>query len=183
MTNSETAENALERQIEMLRSVTAANSASRVQDGITKITRLKQQRVFYASLGAAVSVFATSYFAFQGDPFSYSVLGLVSVVMIWTALKSSREASTLARLRSGASLLTSWRAEIRQQLRQTLISPVLTLTFAVLTGSVVLRHGMFDFRSFLFLATSAGLLVFVVYQLLVVRPALRRELALLNPDE
>lgn len=183
MTVSETSENQLEAQLEMLRAVNSEDSAQRVQDGIATHTRQRRRQVIFASVGACVAAIATLQFVLLGDPFGYFALAPVTVVFVFTAWRSAGQAAGLASLTSGKSLLASWRAELHHQLRQTLVAPVIAMLFGSLTAWVVWHVGAVNFKSSIFLLTAAGVLVFAAYQFLVMRPLLQRELEMLKADE
>jgi hypothetical protein len=183
MINSETSERALEAQLEMLRSVNTADSAKRVQDGIASSTRQQRRHVLFATVGAAIAAIATIHFILQGEPFGYFALSFTTVVMVIATRRSANRASDLATLKSGASLLAAWRDELKEHLRHTLIAPLVTLGFGVLTACLVARHGTLGFKSMIFLVTTGGLFVFATYQLLVVRPQLKREMEMLSQDD
>ena len=186
MTTPETSEPLLEKQLEaqleMLRSVNTADSAERVQDGILQRTRWQRRQVITASLGAVVSAIGTLHFMSIADPFGYFALALTTVVLVFAAWRSAHKATSLATLKSGASMLASWRAELQQQLRQTKVAPLIALLFGAMTVWVVLRSGLLHYKSGLFLLTSTGIFVFTAYQYLVVRPSLQRELDMLGQD-
>ena len=185
MTTPETSEplleGRLEAQLEMLRSVNTANSAERVKDGILQRTEWQRREVITASLGAVVSAIGTFHFVSQGDPFGYFALALTTLVLVFAARRSAHKATSLATLKSGASMLASWRAEL-QQLRQTKVAPLIALLFGAMTVWVVWRSGLLHYKSVLFLLTSTGIFVFTAYQYLVVRPSLQRELDMLGQD-
>ncbi len=182
MTTPETSEPLLEQQLEMLRSVNTASSAERVQDGILQRARWQRRQVITASLGAVVSAIGTFHFVLQGDPFGYFALTLTTLVLAFAAWRSAHQATRLATLKSGASMLASWRTELQQQLRQTKVAPLIALLFGAMTVWVVLRTGLLHYKSALFLLTSTGIFVFTAYQYLVVRPSLQRELDMLGQD-
>ncbi len=182
MTTSETSERSLEAQLEMLRSVNTASSAERIQDGILQRARWQRRQVITASLGAVVAAIGTFHFVLQGDPFGYFALALTTVVIVFAAWRSAHQVSNLAALKSGASMLASWRTELQQQLRQTKVAPLIALLFGAMTVWVVWRTGLLHYKSALFLLTSTGIFVFTAYQYLVVRPSLQRELDMLGQD-
>ena len=186
MATSETSEplleGRLEAQLKMLRSVNTANSAERIQDGILQRARWQRRQVITASLGAVVSAIGTFHFVLQGDPFGYFALALTTVLLVFAAWQSAHQATSLAALTSGASMLASWRAELQQQLLQTKVAPLIALLFGALTVWVVLRTGLLHYKSALFLLMSTGIFVYTAYQYLVVRPSLQRELDMLGQD-
>lgn len=183
MTALETCEQSLEKKLEMLRTINTVDSAQRVQDGIWTRTRQQRRQVIVASLGAVVAAIGTLHFVLQGDPFGYFALALATAVLVFAAWKSGHEAASLAALKTGASLLASWRTHLRRQLFYTLFAQLIALQFTALTTWVVWRTGMPNVKSSIFLVTTAGVIVFAAYQFLVVRPSLKREMEMLNTNE
>jgi len=172
----------LENQLESLRSVSATESAQRVLQGIKQRTRWQRRQVIAASCGTCVSAIGTIHFVLQGDPFGYFALALCTAVLAYTAWRSARDAVSLGALKSGTSLLASWRAELRRQLRYTLAAQLVAGLFVALTAWVVWRHGILSWKSAFFLATAAGTSTFAAYQYLVIWPSLQRELEVLDQD-
>lgn len=183
MTDSGTAEKSLEDQLEMLRSANSTASAQHIHNGIIKQTRLQRRQVILASLGACIAAIATLHFVLQADPVGYFALLPVTVVFVFIAWRSARQASQLATLKSGVSLLASWRLELRRQLRHTLLAPALAVAFAAMTACVVWQNGLPSMKSSLFLIAATGVLVFAAHQLFVRRPSLTRELEMLATHE
>jgi len=182
MTTSRNPEQLLETQLESLRSINTTQSAQRVLQGIEQCTRSQRRQVIAASCGAIVSAIGTIHFVLQGDPFGYFGLTFSTVVMVFAAWRSARNAVGLATLKSGASLLASWRAELRSQLYHVLFAQFAAALFATLTAWVVWRHGIPSLKSSVFLVTATGICTFAAYQTLVVRPSLQRELEVLDQD-
>ena len=178
-----TSESQLETQLEMLRSTNTLDSAQRVQDGIVRRTRQQRRQVIVASTGACVAAIGTLHFVLQDDPFGYFALAFTTIVLVFVAWRSAHQAVRLAALRSGASLLACWRAEVRTELRQTLITQLIALQFAAMTAWVIWSAGALNFKSSIFLIATAGVFIFAANQLLVVRPLLKRELDMLADDE
>jgi len=178
-----TSESQLETQLEILRSTNTLDSAQHVQDGILRRTRQQRRQVIVASTGACVSAIGTLHFMLQDDPFAYFALAFATAVLAFVAWRSAHRAVRLAALKSGASLLACWRAELRSELRQTLIALFITLAFAAMTAWVIWRAGALDFKSSIFLVTTAGVLIFAANQLLVIRPLFNRELDMLADDD
>jgi len=173
----------LENQLESLRSVNATESAQRVLQGIKQRTRWQRRQVIAASCGTFVSAIGTLHFVLQGDPFEYFALALCTGVLAYTAWRSASNAVCLGALKSGTSLLESWRAELRLQLRHTLAAQLVAGLFVALTAWVVWFHGIPSWKSAFFLATAASISTFAAYQYLVIRPSLQRELEVLDQDE
>ena len=182
MATTQSPERSLENQLESLRSINTTESAQRVLQGIKQRIRWQRRQVIAASCGACVSAIGTIHFVLQGDPFGYFALTLSTAALVFTAWRSARNVVSLAALKSGTSLLASWRAELRRQLRHTLFAPLVAVQFAALTAWVVWRYGIPSLRSSLFLATTAGICTFAAYQYLVVRPSLQGELEVLDQD-
>ena len=178
-----TSESQLETQLELLRSANTPDSAQRVQDGILRRTHQKRRQVIVASTGACVAAMGTLHFVLQDDPFGYFALAFTTAVLAFVAWRSAHRAVRLAALKSGASLLACWRAELRSELRQTLIAQFIALEFAAMTAWVIWRVGALGFKSSIFLIVTAGAFIFAANQLLVIRPLLKRELDMLTDDE
>ena len=183
MTIPAISDGSLETQLDMLRSITTIDSARRVQDGIKLRVRLQRRQVIVALTGAVVAAIATLLFVLQGHPFGYFALTTATAVLILVAWRSAHQAANLAALKSGASLIASWRAELRQQLHHTLVAQFLALGFAAMTGWVVWQAGTIDFKAAFFLAATAGIVIFAAYQFLVIRPSLKREMDMLDQGE
>ena len=175
-------EQSLEIQLEQLRLVSATDSAQRVLHGIKQSVRRQGRQVVSASFGACVSAIGAIQFTLQGDPFAYIALTLSTAVPIFVAWRSAGNASSLAALKSGASLLESWCAELRRDLHHTLIAQLLAVLFAALTAGVVWQHGIASLKSVSFLAMTAGICTFAAHQFLVLRPSLKKELQILEQD-
>ena len=182
MTAAETSAQSLEAQIEMLQSVNVADSAQRVQTGIQRRIGLQRRQVILASLGAGVAAIATLHFMLQGNAIAFWALTPVTALFVFAAWRSARQADSLAALKTGTSLLASWREQLQQQLRHTMIAPLMTLLFGCLTAWVVWRFGLLHYKSVIFLMTATGIFVFAADQFLVVRPSLQRELEMLGRD-
>jgi hypothetical protein len=182
MTMSQSPEQSLEYQLESLRSINTAESAERVLQGIKQRIRWQRRQVLAASCGACVSAIGTIHFVLQGDPFGYFALSLSTAALVFTAWRSARNAVSLAALKSGTSLLASWRMELKRQLRHTLFAQLAAALFATLTAWVVWRYGIPSLKSSLYLAMAAGICTFAAYQYLVIRPSLQRELEVLDQD-
>lgn len=105
MAASETSELSLEAQLEMLRSITTADAAQRVQDGILARARQQRRQIIVASTGAGI---ATLHFILQGDPLGYFALTTATAVLLFVAWRSAHQATNLAALKSGASLIARW---------------------------------------------------------------------------
>jgi len=182
MATSQTPEQSLEDQLEALRSVDAADSAQRVLQGIRQRAQWQRRQVIAAAFGACVSAIGAIHFTMQGDPFGYIGLTLSAVVLAFAAWQSARNATSLAALKPGASLLTNWRSELQRNLRDTLIAQLVAVLFTMLTTWVVWRHGVLSLKTLLFLVVAAGVCTFAAYQQLVIRPSLLRELEVLKKN-
>ncbi len=44
------------------------------------------------AIGMAVTAIGTIHFSLKGDPFGYVALGLTTAVLLWSALRSARQA-------------------------------------------------------------------------------------------
>ena len=183
MTSSEHSKRSLEAQIEQLRRTSSGDSAQRVQTGMQQRARLQRRQVIAASFGACVAAIATFHFIRQDDPFGYFALTLATVVFIFVAWRSAHQAVALTALKSGVSLLAGWRAELKQQLRHALLSQLVAVQFVVMTAWVLSKNDLLSLKSSLFLLTATSIVVFAAYQFLVIRPALRRELRMLDEYE
>ncbi len=172
-------ESALELQLDQLRTLTADKAARRVRTGVARRLAGRRRVVLLALAATAVSALATVVFVMQRDPFGYFALAFTTVLLAWTAVRFSCEARELAELGSARQLLTHWRADLGRELRQTIWAQLVAAQFSVLTAWVLWRHGLADFRGWLFLATALLIWSYALYQLLVVRPSLKRELDLI----
>jgi hypothetical protein len=182
MATSQSSERSLENQLESLRSIDTPELAQRILQGIKQRTRWQRRQVIVAACGACLSAIGTVHFVIQGDPFGYFGLTFSTAVLVFATWRSARNAVSLTSLKTGTSLLASWRSELRLQLRHTLFAQLAAALFVALTAGVVWRHGIISPRSFLFLATAAGICIFAAYQYLVIRPSLLRELEVLDQN-
>jgi len=183
MATSQIGEQSLEDQLEALRSIDATGSAQRVRQGIRQRVQWQRRQVIAATFGACVSAIGVIHFTLQGDPFGYIGLSLSTAVLVFAAWRSARNAADLAALKPGVSLLKTWRGELQRQLHHTLIAQLVAILFSAMTFWVVWRHGVLNLRSLLFLVVATGVCTFAVYQRLVIRPSLVRELEDLKEDE
>ncbi len=181
--DAQTSEQALEAQLEMLRSASSEISAKRVLRGIVSQAHQERRHVIFAVIGAAVAAVGTVHFAVLSDPFGYWALSLTTFAMAFAAWRSANRATRLMTVKSGASLLGSWRAELETQLRHTLLAPFISLGFAAMAVWVAASHGSTSAKGASFLIVTAALLAFSGHQHLVVRPQLKRELRLFHPNE
>ncbi|MEM1091947.1 MAG: hypothetical protein AAF552_17860 [Pseudomonadota bacterium] len=180
---SERQDSALETQLEQLRNVTTETAAQRVRSGVSRQLAGRRRVVLLALVATAVAALATGVFVAQRDPFGYFALTFTTVLLAWTALRFSREARELAELGSARQMLTRWRSDVSRELRQTMLAQLVAFQFSLLTAWVLWRHGLVDYRGWIYLVTALLIWVYALYQLLVVRPSLRRELELIADDQ
>lgn len=175
---------ALEAQLDLMRNLDTTEAAQRVRRGVHKQLAGKRRIVALALLGCLVSALGTIHFVRLGDPFGYFALTLTTAVLGWCAWRYARGAQRMIRSTSGSQMLADWRRELSQQRRQTAFAQLVAVQFSLLTGWVVWRHGFGDFRTLIYVLTAVGIWTFSLYQWLVVRPALQRELdAVKDPAE
>ncbi len=174
---------AIEAQLDMLRTATSGESAQRVREGIDRRIKTRRRIVALAAAGALVSALATAVFIMKKDPFGYFALALTTFVMAVVAWKSANWTTHNGLQGTGIQMLEVWRKELRQQLRHTLLAQLIAVQFTGLAGWVVWLHGLVDGRALLYVITALVIWTFALYQWLVVRPALRRELAAINDPQ
>ena len=173
----------LDRQLDRLRQVDTAQAAERIRRDLDRYAQRGNREVVAALVGAFVAALAAVHFTLQGDPFGYLVLGATAIVMLVVALGSARRTAALGQLRSGSSMLASWRKELARQIRHARYSLLEAGAFVALTILVVVRHGAPGYKPMIFIAVSAGVVAFALYQNLVVVPALKRERAIVDAHE
>lgn len=173
----------LQDQLEALRSIEMVSSAQRVLDKVEQRARRQQRQVIAAVFGACVAAVGVLHFVQQGDLFASISLIVVTTVLIFVARSSARIGAGLTTLESGDSLLTAWCRDLKRQLRDTTIAQLGAASFAVLTIGILRSDGLLSLKSLGFLVIAAVVCTFAVYQRLVLRPALLRELKGLKRDE
>lgn len=186
MTNSDNAfdEKQLEAQLDKLRSIGSGNSARRVLEGVVSRTEQQKRQIIALLAGAGVSAMAALHFILKGDdPFGYIALIMTTFVFLYAARESAKNAEQLASIHSGSSLIASWKEDLEKQLKQTIMTQFVTFQFMLMTAWVVWHVGALSLKSMIFLLTLFGISIFSFYQIWVVRPALKRELSMLNDDD
>ena len=177
MTSSE---QSLELELDRLRKINTSDTAERVLGNLQRTKRAQRRQVVFASLGFCTSLVAAVYFTAQDDPIGYFALAATTLVFAFVAWVSSRRAASIASLESGTSLLATWRGELEKKRRNNWLAVSQAGLFALLTAWVINRHGFNDVRAILFLTTTTGIVVYAAYRVLIVRPAVLRELDVLN---
>lgn len=183
MPASQNANQTLEDQLEALRSVNSDTPAQRILMDIEQRVRRQQREFIAAVFGTGVAAIGLVIFALRGDWFAVLSLALATILMFLSARQSVRNAVSLTTLHSGESLLSAWRTELKRQLQHTLAAPLFAILFLGLTVGQVLRDGPLSPKTLAFLLVATGIGTFAMYQWLVLRPVLLRELKGLGADD
>ncbi|MEM7433373.1 MAG: hypothetical protein AAF351_15730 [Pseudomonadota bacterium] len=181
--NTDNPDSALQAEFDKLRAATPSQSVGDVLARISNRAHSKRRQVVWAVTGALLATAATALFVVRGDWLGYFVLPLVAVVFGIVALRSAKEATHLAELEPGRSLVDSWRSEVNEQLRHINFGLWIGVLFSALTAWVFIRHGMNSGRAWIYGVTAIVIGVYVIYQWLVVRPLLQCELKTLDKTD
>lgn len=136
----------------------------------------------WALSGAMVALVAAIILFLQGDTaFAGFALTGTLLVLLFVAWRSAREARLMFDAAGDRSAVALWRSQLKKERRQVVIEgPAICVGFLVLTVAVVIRHGVDDFRWLIFAGVWLFVAVYVARQFFVRRPAIDRELSLLD---
>ncbi len=169
----------LDQQFEQLRGINPQAAMSRVRQRLDVAAGAQRRHTGWAVAGAVLALVATWVF-YRRDDTVFFVLGIVFIVMIGVAVRARRKAHELTEC-SRDDWLALWQQQLRRQLGDvTWRGPWAVALFTALTIWVAARHGVGDWRVWLYGIVDVGLLVYVASGWRVDRPRLKRELALLG---
>jgi hypothetical protein len=171
----------LDRMLDGLAGLAAGHAPPTPTELLRTRKRALQRRIVLALVGAVVAGLACTALLLVDPPFARYALAGTALVMLATAVLSARQASALGRVADGLGGPRQWRDQVRREYRQwSLLGPWVTLLFAALTGALIVRHGLSDPRVAVYLVTALAIAAFCTHGYVVRRPALRRELALID---
>jgi len=183
MNDSTLDETVLEEQLERLRSVNVIDSAKRVEQGLVDSVAEKRRQVFLSVVGVVISILAGIHFIIQGDPIGYLTLILLPLMFTFTAWRIAKQATEYENLTSGSSLLSGWRNELKEKLKEVNIALFIPILPLLMTLFVISKHGLISTKAVVFILLTTVVFLYAMYQLFVIRPALVRELNMLKPND
>ena len=172
------------RAFERLGEIDGREARQRIRSDLSRRAGLARRQSIWAGVGALIAALAAFWFIAKGDPFGYFALLGTSIVMGWTLWRSRRQARAFAASCEDAQMLSRWRADVVEQLKQVgVVGPLIAAGFAILSTIVVVRFGVVSLRGLLYGLTCIAIVAYVVRQWLVVRPQLQAELTVMDEED